>query len=127
MTQVVSLSFYRFDGAAARLWAFAMMGLARRAMARLPGVEFWKLCGSGVGEGFTPVPNLGVYAILCTWPDMHTARKAQKQAHIFARYRATRVRTLDDIHECRQRPRCLVRRHPVHTATSPPQRPPLPR
>ncbi len=43
------------------------MGLARRHMARLPGVQFWKLCGSGTGEGFTPIPNTAVYAILCVW------------------------------------------------------------
>ncbi|MEM7519493.1 MAG: spheroidene monooxygenase [Pseudomonadota bacterium] len=87
MTQVVSLSFYRFDGALARAWAFAMMGLARPAMARVPGIGFWKLCGSGTGEGFTPMPNFGVYAILCTWPDMKTARAAMAQAPVFARYR----------------------------------------
>ena len=88
MAQVVSLSFYRFDGLPARAWAFAMMGLARPAMARIPGIGFWKLCGSGVGEGFTPIPNLGVYAILCTWPDMETARTAMAEARLFARYRA---------------------------------------
>ena len=88
MTQVVSLSFYRFDGLAARVWAFAMMGLARPAMARVPGIGFWKLCGSGVGEGFTPIPNFGVYAILCTWPDLDTARNALSDTPVFARYRA---------------------------------------
>jgi spheroidene monooxygenase len=67
VTQVVSLSLYRFDGALARVWAFAMMGLARPAMARVPGIGFWKLCGSGTGEGFTPLPNLGVYAILARY------------------------------------------------------------
>ena len=88
MTQVVSLSLYRFDGALARVWAFAMMGLARPAMARVPGIGFWKLCGSGTGEGFTPLPNLGVYAILCTWPDLATAQAAHATAPIFASYRA---------------------------------------
>lgn len=88
VTQVISLSLYRFEGAFARLWAFAMMGLARPAMARVPGIGFWKLCGSGTGEGFTPRPNFGVYAILCTWPDLATARRVQDSAPIFARYRA---------------------------------------
>lgn len=88
MTQVVSLSLYRFDGVFARLWAFAMMGLARPAMARVPGIGFWKLCGSGIGEGFTPLPNLGVYAILCTWPDLATARHAQATAPVLVRYGA---------------------------------------
>ncbi|MEQ6250738.1 spheroidene monooxygenase [Sulfitobacter sp. HNIBRBA3233] len=88
MQQVVSLSFYRFGSVPARLWAFAQMGLARRAMARTPGIGFWKLCGSGTGEGFTPKPNLSVYAILATWPDEATARAALGSG-VFARYRAT--------------------------------------
>lgn len=88
MSQVVSLSFYRFGSTATRLWAFAMMGLARRPMARVPGIGFWKLCGSGVGEGFTPLPNLSVYAILATWPDIDTAKAQIGSAGIFNRYRA---------------------------------------
>lgn len=88
MPQVVTLSFYRFDGFAARAWAVAMMGLARPAMARIKGIGFWKLCGSGSGVGFTPVPNLGVYAILATWPDVATANKQTQQAAIFQRYHA---------------------------------------
>jgi spheroidene monooxygenase len=64
-----------------------MMGLARPHMRRLKGVGFWKLCGSGTGEGFTPVPNTGVYAILATWPDAETARRQTSQAPIFERYR----------------------------------------
>ncbi|MEL6648094.1 MAG: spheroidene monooxygenase [Pseudomonadota bacterium] len=72
----------------ARIWAFAMMGLARPAMTRVDGIGFWKLCGSGTGEGFTPVPNTGVYAILATWPDLTTAQRQLAQAKIFQRYRA---------------------------------------
>lgn len=84
--QVVTLSFYRFDSLGARVWAFAMMGLARRPMARTPGIGFWKLCGSGTGEGFTPRPNFGVYAILATWPDAETAKRETARG-VFARYR----------------------------------------
>jgi len=86
MTQVVSLSFFRFGSLHARLWAFAMMGLARGPLARVPGIGFWKLCGSGVGEGFTPLPNTSVYAVLATWPDAHTAQDAIQNADIFQRY-----------------------------------------
>ncbi|MBD3665021.1 spheroidene monooxygenase [Sulfitobacter aestuariivivens] len=87
MPQVVSLSFFRFDTPAARLWAFAMMGLARRGMSRVPGIGFWKLCGSGTGEGFTPKPNLSVYAILATWPDLETAKSTIAEATVFEKYR----------------------------------------
>ncbi len=86
MTQVVSLSFFRFDSIASRLWALGMMGMARGAMAKVPGIGFWKLCGSGTGEGFTPIPNTAVYAILATWPDIETARNRTSQSPIFGRY-----------------------------------------
>lgn len=85
VTQIVSLSFFRFSGPLARAWALTMMGGARWPMARTPDIGFWKLCGSGTGEGFTPVPNTAVYAILATWPDAETAH-ARTQSGIFARY-----------------------------------------
>ena len=86
--QTVTLSLCRFDGVAARLWAFAMMGLARWPLSRVPDLSFWKLCGSGTGEGFTPRPNTGVYAILCVWPDRATAEHHLENTPIFQRYRA---------------------------------------
>ncbi|MEM9060321.1 MAG: spheroidene monooxygenase [Pseudomonadota bacterium] len=86
-TQITSLSVFRFAGPGARLWAFSQMLLARPAMARLPDVGFWKLFGSGTGEGFTPVPNTAVYGILATWPNLGSARTGV-EAPIFERYRA---------------------------------------
>ena len=85
MTQTVSISFFRFAGPLARAWALTMMGAARLPLARTPDIKFWKLCGSGSGEGFTPVPNTAVYAILATWPDAETAR-TRTQSGIFATY-----------------------------------------
>ncbi|SIT87931.1 spheroidene monooxygenase [Yoonia rosea] len=85
MTQTVSLSFFRFAGPVARAWALTMMGGARLPLARTPDIGFWKLCGSGTGEGFTPIPNTAVYAILATWPDAETAY-ARTQSGIFATY-----------------------------------------
>jgi spheroidene monooxygenase len=88
LPQTVSLSFFRFAGPLARFWALAQMGAARWPMARTPDIGFWKLCGSGTGEGFTPVPNTAVYAILATWPDHATAQKRVATAPVFQRYRA---------------------------------------
>ncbi|WP_311199757.1 spheroidene monooxygenase [Jannaschia sp. M317] len=81
----MTLTLYRFGPWRGRLWAFAQMGLARAAMARVPGLTFWKLLGSGTGEGFTPVPNTGVYAILCAWTDA-AAERIGTQADVFRRY-----------------------------------------
>ena len=85
--QTVSLSFFRFASVTDRLWALAMMGAGRFALPRVPRIGFWKLCGSGTGEGFTPLPNTAVYAILATWPDEETARHQTAEADIFGRYR----------------------------------------
>jgi len=62
MSQVVSFSLFRFGSWRARVWAFVMMGLARRHLRKVESINFWKLCGSGSGEGFTPIPNTSVYA-----------------------------------------------------------------
>lgn len=85
--QCVSLSLFRFQSVAARLWAFGMMGAARLSLPRVEGIRFWKLCGSGTGEGFTPIPNTAVYAILATWDDADTAQHQIANAPIWQRYR----------------------------------------
>ncbi|MBF9032576.1 spheroidene monooxygenase [Rhodobacterales bacterium HKCCE3408] len=84
--QSVTLSLYRFGSPGARLWALAQMGAARIAMPHVPGIGFWKLCGSGIGEGFTPVPNVSVYAILATWSGRLEAMRGVTQAPVFRRY-----------------------------------------
>lgn len=86
--QSVTLSLYHFGSVRSRLWAFAQMGLARRGLVRVRDIGMWKLCGSGTGEGFTPVPNTAVYAILATWPDHNAARRAMHGAEVFRRYRS---------------------------------------
>ena len=88
---IVCLSFFRFAGPGARIWALTQMLFARFAMRRLTDVGFWKLFGSGTGEGFTPVPNTSVYAILTTWPSVEAARKNLDRAQPFRRYRRRAV------------------------------------
>jgi spheroidene monooxygenase len=85
--QTVSLSFHRFGGIGARLWVLGQMGAARLSLPKTPGIGFWKLCGSGVGEGFTPLPNTAVWAILATWPDEATARRQVQDAPVFKAWR----------------------------------------
>lgn len=91
MSQTITLTFFRFSRWRDRAWALTMMGGARWAMARIPDLSFWKLCGSGTGEGFTPLPNTGVYAILCVWPDSKTAADRMAKTPIFDRYRQRAV------------------------------------
>jgi len=84
---VTSLSLFRFDGLLPRLWVIGQMGAARLALRQERRALFWKLCGSGTGEGFTPRPNWGVWAILATWPDEATARAATATSPVWQRWR----------------------------------------
>lgn len=69
------------------MWALAQMGAARFSLPKITDIGFWKLLGSGTGEGFTPIPNTQVYAILATWPDLQTARSRTAEAKPFRKYR----------------------------------------
>lgn len=87
---LTTLSFFRFDGWAARAFVLGQMGAGRLSLGRMPDVGFWKLCGSGQGQGFDLRPNLGVWAILATWPglDAETALQRSQTAPLFQRWRA---------------------------------------
>ncbi len=84
--QTVTLSLFRFDRILARLWVLGQMGAARLSLPHVPGLGFWKLCGSGTGEGFTPRPNWGTWAILGVWSNAKAARDGLAQAP-FTRWR----------------------------------------
>jgi hypothetical protein len=63
---LVTLSLFGFSGAA-RAWAFAQMGLARPRLARVPGLRFWKLVGSGRGGAFSLRPDWSRYGLVAAW------------------------------------------------------------
>lgn len=86
MTAQVCLSLFRFQGFQNKLWAFSMMGRARRYFQNITHLKFWKLCGSGTGEGFTPQPNWAVYAVLTAWDDKISAKDQLHQQPIFKLY-----------------------------------------
>jgi len=88
VSQTVSLSFFRFGTVPARFWAIGQMGLARIGLSRSREIGFWKLCGSGTGEGFTPVLLPNVFAIVATWPDADTARHGTRTNPVFRKFAA---------------------------------------
>lgn len=86
--QTVTLSFFRFERLGSRIWVLGQMALARLALKRMQGVQFWKLCGSGIGEGFTPIPNTKVWAILVVWDDAACAKRGLEDGAVFRQWRA---------------------------------------
>lgn len=89
---VVTLSLFRFTSRAARWWVIGQMALAPRVLRRESaagdsGLGFFKLCGSGTGEGFTPRPNWQVWAILAVWQDAAAAQRGTTSG-VWANWRA---------------------------------------
>lgn len=80
-------SLFRFPDMASRLWVIGQMALARRHLGREPGLGFYKLCGSGTGEGFTPRPNWQVWAILAVWQDQAAARRGIAESPVWHGWR----------------------------------------
>ena len=59
------------------------MGFSHLYMRRMKGLQFYKLFGSGVGEGFTPVLNPNVYAIMAVWDSVTDADQNISNSSIF--------------------------------------------
>ena len=86
-TQIVAISFFRFEGVFQKLWAFSQMGFARKKLKKIKQISFFKLFGSGIGEGFTPYPNTSVYAILSVWNNLGEAENNIEEREIYENYR----------------------------------------
>lgn len=83
-----TLTFFRYRGLRAKLWAFGMMQFAHAPLRHCPGLTFYKLLGSGKGSGFNPLPDWSVYALLQVWADEAQARDFFQHADLMRRYRA---------------------------------------
>ncbi|SIS68594.1 spheroidene monooxygenase [Phaeovulum vinaykumarii] len=86
--QTVCLSLFRVDSVFDRVWVIFQMALSRFTLMSTPDLSFWKLMGSGTGEGFKPTPNTKVWGIVTVWPDEETARKHIEGDFLFNNWRS---------------------------------------
>lgn len=87
MSQVTTLTLFRFDTFISKVWAFSMMQRAHSGLAGVPGQQFYKLMGSGKGAGFNPLPDWSVYALLQTWQNEECAQQFVDSGHVLQAYR----------------------------------------
>ena len=85
--QTVTISFFRFSSFFDRIWAFTHMGFSHLYFWKMKGLLFYKLFGSGTGEGFTPVLNPNVYAIMNVWENEEIAENSLASSIIFRKYK----------------------------------------
>jgi hypothetical protein len=86
-SQIVTVSFFRYHGAAECWWGFKQMGLAPQRLAGIAGLEFHKMVGSGNGNGFSIWPNFGVYGLICVWEEENYARDFFAQHDLISDFR----------------------------------------
>ena len=74
MQGLTTITFFEFEQN--KPWAFAQMGLVPSKLQQNEGLHFFKLMGTGGGNGFSLWPDFSTYAFLGVWKD-------QKYADIF--------------------------------------------
>jgi hypothetical protein len=77
-------------------WAIKQMAGSRAPLAAMRGLVFSRMLGTGGGSGYGVLPDLGTYALLCSWPDEERARTFMSSDPLFQIYRdhATEIYTL---------------------------------
>lgn len=85
MSQVVTLSIFKYRGFQSKAWAFGMMQFAHHHLKKAEGCDFYKLLGSGK-EGFNPLPDWSVYSVLQVWKNEAVANDFIQNSQLFKNY-----------------------------------------
>ena len=86
MRSVTTLTLFRFPGLLKKIWPFGQMQFAHSSLKKISGLNFYKLLGSGRDLGFSPLPDWGVYGLLCVWENEKAAEDFFNGSKIFQRY-----------------------------------------
>ena len=84
--QITTITFFKYTRLASKIWAFGMMQTAHHHLKKIPGLEWYKLLGTGKDSGFNPLPNWSVYSLLMVWKNEAAADNFFKSAPIFKQY-----------------------------------------
>lgn len=67
--QIATLTFFSFPLLKNQWWAFRQMREVKSHLTAVKGLTFYKLLGSGGGNGFSVLPDFSTYALLGVWQD----------------------------------------------------------
>ena len=83
---MITLSFFKYQGFSSRWWALTQMGTMPPLAKKVEGLSFSKLLGSGGKQGFSILPNLGLYGLLCVWKNEASATHFFQENSIFKNF-----------------------------------------
>ncbi|MES2764757.1 MAG: hypothetical protein V4642_02740 [Bacteroidota bacterium] len=82
MTTFTLFSYSGFQKA----WAFSQMAFAPPLLKRVRGLEFFKMLGTGRGNGFSIRPDFSRYGLLCVWESEVVADEFFKSSPLFKKF-----------------------------------------
>ncbi|MFT5735866.1 MAG: quinol monooxygenase YgiN [Maribacter sp.] len=85
MSQVTTLTFFKYASFTNKVWAFGMMQFAHKPLAKEKGLLHYKLMGSGK-DGFDPFADWSVYALLQVWESEEAATRFFDTSTLYQRY-----------------------------------------
>ena len=86
MVGLTTITFFKFRKN--KSWAFAQMGLLPRKLQKTEGLSFFKLMGTGGGNGFSLRPDFGTYALLGVWESQNAASDFFEKNETINRYKS---------------------------------------
>ena len=94
MEGLTTITFFKFRKN--KCWAFAQMGLIPSKLQQKSGLRFFKLMGTGGGNGFSLWPDFGTYAFLGVWDNQKSADDFLSSNDIIKTYyqKASSIRTI---------------------------------
>lgn len=94
MEGLTTITFFKFRKN--KVWAFAQMGLIPSKLQQKSGLRFFKLMGTGGGNGFSLWPDFGTYAFLGVWDNQKSAHDFLSSNDIIKTYyqKASSIRTI---------------------------------
>ena len=85
-SQIVTITFFRFESLRTKWWAFSQMGIRPIQTEEVSGLSFVKMLGSGGGNGFSIFPNFSAYGLLAVWESEDSARHFFKKNSDFRHF-----------------------------------------
>ena len=86
MNQVTCLTLIKYSSLSTKIWGFGMMQFAHKHFTKVNGLEFYKLMGSGKGNGFNAWPDWSTYAVLTIWKNKAAADAFINEGDLYKKY-----------------------------------------
>jgi heme-degrading monooxygenase HmoA len=87
VSTVATLTMVRYTPARAALGAWHMAA-QRPLLARVPGLRFARLLGTGQGIGFSAVPDFRTWALFAVWEDVSAWERFAAESRVMRQYHA---------------------------------------